>query len=400
MPITISHAAASIRGWFQDTIKFVLGQILNASTPTPGDRFGIDQDISGDGSTLAVVAIGSVTVFTKSGSVWSQQQVISNANIISGLNAEPNIEITSDGNMFIVGCPGETIGGNTQQGSAYVYVRSAGVWSLQQKLTASDGASGDEFGANVAINDVGDTVVIGAPTDDISGYFERGSAYVFTRSGSVWTEQQKLTASDGLTNDWFGWSTAISGDGSTIIIGAYQDDFGVQFNRGSAYVFTNTGTWTQQQKLIGSSTGQVDFFGYSIAVNTDGTVAVIGAPGDFTLNQGSAFIFTKTGGVWSEEQEIETVYPYPGITYDDWFGKQVSINGNGTQVAITSIGGVCVFTKYQGQWSQEQKIIPNDVVGVFGPDSVSQSSLGNIITIGDTRNVNIENGIVYIYTND
>ena len=116
----------------------------------------------------------------------------------------------------------------SNSGSAYVYVRSNGVWSKQQKLTASDGSENDRFGYSVSID--GDTAVIGAYGDD--GY--TGSAYVYARSNGVWSELQKLTASDGAAEDHFGWSVAIDGD--TVVIGAWVDgDYS-----GSAYVFPLT----------------------------------------------------------------------------------------------------------------------------------------------------------------
>ena len=113
-------------------------------------------------------------------------------------------------------------------GSAYVFVRSGTTWTEQQKLTASDGAASDWFGFSVSIS--GDIAIVGAYKDD-SG---QGSTYVFVRSGTTWTEQQKLTASDGAASDSFGRSVSISGD--TAIIGAFGDDDDGS-NSGSAYVF-------------------------------------------------------------------------------------------------------------------------------------------------------------------
>ena len=111
----------------------------------------------------------------------------------------------------------------------------------QAKLTASDGAADDLFGESVAI--AGDTIVVGAWLDDVNGITDSGSAYVFTRTGTTWTEQAKLTASDGAANDQFGRSVAIAGD--TIVVGALEDDDNGT-DSGSAYVFTRTGTtWTR-----------------------------------------------------------------------------------------------------------------------------------------------------------
>lgn len=121
----------------------------------------------------------------------------------------------------------------SNQGSAYVFVRSGGAWSQQQKLTASDGAHGDHFGSSVAIN--GDTAVVGAPQDDIGASAEQGAAYVFVGSGTKWSQQQQLTGNTAVIGDRFGWSVAISGN--TVMVGAAHDDIGANSNQGSAYVF-------------------------------------------------------------------------------------------------------------------------------------------------------------------
>ena len=124
-----------------------------------------------------------------------------------------------------------------------MFVRSNGVWSEQQKLTASDGALLDSFGSNVSID--GDTAVIGAHGDDDNGSLS-GSAYVYVRSNGVWSEQQKLTASDGAGDDDFGNSVSIDGD--TAVIGALHDDDNGS-NSGSAYVYVRSnGVWSEQAK--------------------------------------------------------------------------------------------------------------------------------------------------------
>ena len=122
----------------------------------------------------------------------------------------------------------------------------------------------DNFGDSVAI--AGDTIVVGAPGDDDNGS-DSGSAYVFTRTGTTWTEQAKLTASDGAADDYFGSSVAIAGD--TIVVGASGDDDEWQCS-GSAYVFTRTGTtWTEQAKLTASDGAANDHFGGSVAIAGD-----------------------------------------------------------------------------------------------------------------------------------
>jgi hypothetical protein len=177
-----------------------------------------------------------------------------------------------------------TMGPTTQQSSM------TEDWTEIQKLLAPDGEAWDWFGDSVSLS--GDTAIIGALWDD--NY--TGSAYVFTRTGTTWTQQQKLLASDGMTGDYFGVSVSISGD--TALIGAYDDDNENGADSGSAYVFTHTGTtWTQQQKLLASDGEAGDNFGMDVSL--DGDTALIGAYGDDTavgMNAGSVYVFTKGDG--------------------------------------------------------------------------------------------------------
>ncbi len=174
-------------------------------------------------------------------------------------------------------------------GSAYVFTRSGTNWSQQAKLTAADGAGNDTFGGSVALSD--DTAVIGAlrGDDDVNGV-DSGSAYVFTRSGTTWSQQTKFTAADGAAGDEFGYSVALSGD--TVVIGAARDDDKGN-DSGSAYVFTRSGaSWSQQAKLTVADGAADDVFGWGVALSGD--TVVIGAPTSiFVLpgGTGSAYVF-------------------------------------------------------------------------------------------------------------
>ena len=142
----------------------------------------------------------------------------------------------------------------------------------EQKVIASDGAAYDYFGVSVALS--GDTALVGAYYDDVGANSEQGSAYVFTRSGTTWTQQGQLTASDGAELDLFGVSVALSGD--TALVGAFLDDVGANSYQGSAYVFTRSGTtWSQQGQLTASDGAAGDLFGISVALSGD--TALVGA---------------------------------------------------------------------------------------------------------------------------
>jgi hypothetical protein len=153
--------------------------------------------------------------------------------------------IAISGDTLVVGAPDDDLPGGLHEGSAYVFVRSGNGWIEQQKLRASDPAAGALFGASVAIQ--GDTLVVGAPDPGLSS----GAAYVFVRSGSTWVEQQKLA---GFGGD-FGDSVALWGN--SLVVGAWGEFVG-----GAAYVFVRSGTvWTQQQRLVAFDGSQGDGFG-------------------------------------------------------------------------------------------------------------------------------------------
>jgi len=168
----------------------------------------------------------------------------------------------------------------------------------EQKLTAADAAAGDQFGASVSVS--GDTVIVGAIADDDTAG-DSGSAYVYFRSGGVWNPQQKLTAgADAGAGDLFGWSVSVSGN--TAVVGADLDN--VDFNnQGSAYVFVRAGgVWTQQQKLTASDAAASDFFGYFVSVAGDTAVVGAYANDDAGTDSRSAYVYVRSGTVWTQQQ--------------------------------------------------------------------------------------------------
>ena len=211
--------------------------------------------------------------------------------------------VSVDGDTAVVGAVFDDDGA-PNSGSAYVYVRdSGGTWSEQEKRTASDAAAGDLFGFSVSVD--GDIAMVGALRNDDSGS-ESGSAYVYVRdSGGTWSEQEKLTASDAATGDQFGYSVAVDGD--TAVVGAVFDDDGGNTS-GSAYVYVRDsgGTWSEQAKLTAGDAAADDLFGYSVSV--DGDTAVVGArsndDGD-AIDSGSAYVYVRdSGGTWSEQGKL------------------------------------------------------------------------------------------------
>ncbi len=234
------------------------------------------------------------------------------------------------------------------------------------KLTASDGAAGDKFGHVVAVD--GDTALIGAYGDDDNGS-SSGSVYVFTRSGGMWTEQAKLTASDGAPSDVFGYSLALFGD--TALIGApVDDDNGI--GSGSAYVFTRSGeVWTEQAKLTASDGAAQDTFGYSLALGVD--TALIGAWGDDHNDpgsSGSAYVFVRSAGVWMEQAKLTASDRLDGAS-SDMFGRSVALDGDTALIAGGWDNWIYAFTRDAGVWTEQAKFTANDYVNAFFGEPVA-----------------------------
>ncbi len=236
------------------------------------------------------------------------------------------VSVSVSGDMAAVGVPFDDDNGGGDSGSAYLYVRSGGVWSEQAKLLPSDGAAFDEFGASVSVN--GDTVVVGATRDDDNGN-DSGSAYVFDLTGAtgVVNEDAKLLPSDGAAFDEFGASVSVNGD--TVVVGATRDDDNGN-DSGSAYVFDLTGATgvvSEDAKLLPSDGAAFDEFGASVSVNGD--TAVVGAPfdDDNGNDSGSAYVFGLTGatGVVSEDAKL---LPSDFANDGDRFGLFVSVSGD------------------------------------------------------------------------
>ena len=282
--------------------EWTFEQQLTADDGGASDLFGVSVALSGDTALVGIAAnagLGAAYVFVRSGTTWTQQQKLTPGDNAAGDNFGTTVALGPD--TAIIGSLADDVGGNVDQGSAYVFTRSGTIWSEQQKLTASDGAAGDLFGQGVALE--GDTAIVGADRDDVGVNLNQGSAYVFTRSGSMWTEQQQLTASDGDAQDQFGISVAVSGD--TVLVGDARDDV-LDQDDGSAYVFTRSDTtWTEQQKLIRPDGENADLFGQSVALSGD--VALVSAHLDDVggrSQQGSARVFTRSGSTWTAQQDL------------------------------------------------------------------------------------------------
>jgi hypothetical protein len=323
--------------WSQQAI------LTDTLTSSGYDHFGSAVSLSNDGNTALIGAEnknvrnpattgntqqGAAYIFTRSGTNWSQQQILTGTDSISNDFFGNAVSLSGDGQTALIGADQKMIGANSYQGSAYIFTRNGNTWSQQSVLTDTlTGATNDNFGSAVSLSNDGNTALIAARNKDITGTngvkSAQGAAYVFTRNGTSWSQQQQMTSSDGVAHDGFGRSVALSSDGSTILIGAAVTS-GSNIQQGAAYIFTKTNsTWSQQQILTSSNSTSYDFFGDAVALSSDGKIALIGTPG-----KNAAFLFARLNTSWL--QQGATLGAASGS-----FGYAVTLSGDG----LTAIAG-------------------------------------------------------------
>ena len=288
-----------------------------------GYQFGYAITLSADGNTLAVGSTsepsaatgingdqadtsapdsGAVYVFTHSGGTWSQQAYVKPWNTTGQGNLFGySVGLSGNGDTLAVGAYDEDGG----KGAAYIFTRSGNTWSQQSRVQASNAERGDSLGCAIAISADGNTIAAGAfdedsvlkgiqPPDegahDARSDVSTGAAYVFVRTGSTWSQQAFVKATNTRLNDQFAWALSLSGDGNTLAVGAHLEDSGASGlngneedasapDSGAVYVYTRKGTtWTPVSYVKASNPRPAAEFGLSVALNSDGKVLAVGAP--------------------------------------------------------------------------------------------------------------------------
>jgi hypothetical protein len=386
---------------------YVFNVVTNAQPKLIGEPLGSSQygqavAISGD--TAAVGGGNGVYIFARNGENWAlAQQIPSSVNGTTTL--APGSSIAISGDTMVVGAGGSRINGNTGQGAVLIYTRNGSTWVLQQQLTASDGGAMDLFGTRAAFS--GDTIIVGAHGDAVGGMTQRGAAYVFTRNGATWTEQQKLIAADGAASDLFGLNVAISSN--SIIVGAESANVGTGIDQGAAYVFTRSGTvWTQQAKLIASDGDSNRRFGTSVAIEND--TAIVGSVQGVAANdrQGAAYVFNRSGTTWTEQQKLSAL---DGKTFD-FFGYSLALSGDKLLVGayaadnrrrgVENTGAVYIFSRQGSTWNNGGKFVAFD--GETGDQLGTSVAISNNFVVsgavGDDAPGVFNQGSAYIFNLD
>jgi len=298
-------------------------QKLLASDGAAGDCFGIDVALKNNRLLIGApfdddlgTNAGSVYAFQRQGAVWLEVGRLTASDGGGGNHFGSNLD--QDGGLLAIGAPGDNDNG-TDSGSAYVFDNSAGPWRERQKLLAFDGLSGDRFGDHLSVSS--GTIVVGAWSNDALGA-DSGAAYIFEPQANTHTLIEKIYSTDPRGNLRFGWSTAM--DQGTIVIGASTDNSYGPLS-GAAYVFQKVaGVWTQVEKLGASDAQGFDWFGASVAIS--GTDILVGARevDDLGVQAGAAYLYSLQGTTWVEQPKILA----SDGNYWDEFGDVVAMDGD------------------------------------------------------------------------
>ena len=339
------------------------------------EYFGGDVAISADGSTALVSGLdGSgdsvVWCFARNGSAWSQEgPPLVGSEQVGSAAFGSSLALSAHGDTALVGGMED----NHERGAVWVFTRSGSTWTQQgAKLTGPGEGMRKEagrFGTSAALSADGNTAIVGAAA---AGGGE--GAWIFTRAGETWTQQgEKLKPSSGSSESQFGSGVALSADGNTALIGAQYANKGV----GGAWVFMRSGaTWKQQGgELTGSEElGEGSWLGRSVALSADGNTALVGGPfdgngaGAFDNPIGAAWVFTRSGEVWTQQGSKLTGAEEWG---DGEFGSSVALSGDGGTALIggwadhSYLGAVWEFKRLGSRWAQ------------IGTKLTSDASLGN-----------------------
>jgi hypothetical protein len=442
---------------------------VKASSSGAGDSLGASVALSADGSTLAVGApgessnatgingnqasnsamdSGAVYVFARAGTTWVQEAYVKASNTEAGDYFGARVALSADGNTLAVGARGEDsnatgVNGNQADtsadsaGAVYVFGRMGTTWTQQAYVKASNTRRQLYFGGSVALNADGNTLAVGATADNsnatgINGNQVdtsapgAGAVFVFVRTGTTWTQQAYVKASNTGASDLFGESVALSGDGNSLAVGAEQEQSnatgvnGSQSNNsvrraGAVYVFTRAGTtWSQQAYVKAFNTAPDAGFGGSVALSADGSTLAVAARYEGSnatgidgnqadtsaYGAGAVYVFARVGATWAQQAYVKASNTGAG----DFFGSAVALSADGSALAVgaygeessaaglngnqgdnsaSGAGAVYVFTRVGTAWAQRAYIKASNAEGGDGfGQSVALSADGSTLAVG------------------
>ena len=342
----------------------------------PGAVTGVISVTTSGGTATSA---GNFTVITTRFPSVQQGSTLVGTGITGGAQQGTSVAVSADGNTAIVGGSYD----NSYQGAVWVFTRSGSTWSPQGGKLVGTGNIGAAYqGSSVAISADGNTAIVGGPFDNSS----MGAVWVFTRSGSTWSQQgNKLVGTSAIGNANQGHSVSLSADGNTAIVGGYGDNA----DQGAVWVYTRSaGTWSQQgSKLVG--TGAIGYAsqGSSVSLSADGNAAIVGGNTDNSM-KGAAWIWTRSGNSWSQQGSKLVGTGVSGNQQGQGRSVSLSADGNtaiwGGNIASSGIGAAWVFTRSAGIWTQQgSQLVGTGAIGTASQgSSVSLSADGNTAIVG------------------
>jgi hypothetical protein len=346
------------------------------------------------GDTVLVGAWGEAHVFVREAGAWVHQARLTGDH---GRDSHFGTSVALSGDTAVIGAYREGVG--TAAGAVYVFSRHEGVWSREAKLTSRTSETLELFGSSVAI--AGDTLLVGVVGGD-GAVSDSGTAEVFVRNAGTWTLQAQLSAPDGAQGDGFGQDVALSGNRA--LVGALRHDPRGIANAGAAYVFARDGgEWHLEAQLTAADAAPTDRFGFAVAL--DGSTAVVGAWfADFAagrLDAGATYVFTREGGAWTRQAKLVAPDPEP----DDRFGHDVAVSGDRVAVGAwledargDASGSVYLFRRQQETWTLQGKLVASDTVAQdrFGHALAFQ---GDVLVAGAYGNSDeqFDSGSAYVF---
>jgi len=284
-----------------------------------------------------------------------------------------SVALSSDGTTLAVGGYND----NSVAGATWIFTRSGSTWTQQGSKLVGTGATGvASQGQSVAISSDGNTVAIGGYTDNSNV----GAVWVYTRSGSTWTQQgSKLVGTGATGTSYQGTSVALSSDGTTLAIGGYGDNSAA----GATWIFTRSGsTWSQQgSKLVGTGATGAASQGQSVDLSANGNVLAVGGGTD-NSNAGAVWIFTRSGSTWTQLGSRLVAVGFGGTNRQ---GYSISLSADGATLAIGSLSGdvVGIFIRSGNAFTQQGSVVTDlSNAGITQGYSVSLSADGNILAYG------------------
>ncbi|NDA60491.1 MAG: hypothetical protein EBX50_00475 [Chitinophagia bacterium] len=369
--------------WVQQGNKLVVNDAIGNS------NFGWSVAISADGNTAMVGGpadnfnIGAVWIFNRTENSWIQQAKLIGSGYIGRAQQGVGVAMSADGNTIIVGGDRD----NSLIGAAWVFKRSGNIWTQQgAKLVGSNSIGQSQQGWNVSISGDGNTAILGGFGDNGGN----GAAWVFTQNGNDWIQQgNKLFGNDGIGNSQQGWNVSLNADGNTAILGGYNDDGGV----GAAWIFTRTGNiWSQQgNKLIGTGVQGVALQGADVALSADGNIALVG--GHIDNNQvGAAWIFKRSGGSWTQVGNKLKAKDAIGAS---WMGYELALSADGNTAIL---GGLFDNGTNGASWAFTY--IPPPTITSFSPIAAGKGDVLSIFgtNFSGTTAINLGGTAVDVFT--